>query len=262
MEKGFCRFGTSCRYSHRPPKVIEEQNKKIESLENNTAKLLKQVADQDVMIKDLKKELYERECKEMKSLQGQIDDLVEKNMEKERAIKKLENDFNWHFSNIANLSIDVIEEEKEEAVVDDKKEKQVAIEEVIVSQERCMAETIKKATITYAHMWLNQVEKLEAEIRKIKKNDKDLGTTLRMKCNDFCNRLDKIEVNEELCEDVIEKIVNLREFLSFAERKPNIERNLRSIVNCKKYLSGYIYYPKRPSQIPLSSCCNKCALSS
>ena len=137
MERGFCRFGTSCRYSHRPPKVIEEQNKKIEALENNTAKLLKQVADQDVMIKDLKKELYERECKEMKSLQGQIDDLVEKNMEKEKAI--------------ANLSIDIIEEEKEEAVVDDKKEKQVAIEEVIVSQETCKAETGKKATIKYAH---------------------------------------------------------------------------------------------------------------
>ena len=40
MEKGFCRFGTSCRYSHRPPKVIEEQNKKIESLENNTCLLI------------------------------------------------------------------------------------------------------------------------------------------------------------------------------------------------------------------------------
>ena len=278
MEKGFCRFGTSCRYSHRPPKVIEEQNKKIESLENNTAKLLKQVADQDDMIKDLKKELYERECKEMKSLQGQIDDLVEKNMEKERAIKIPQNDFNFIRFPDHNLSIDAIEDEEEEAVLTeavvndkndekekqgDKKEKQGGtIEEVIVSQERCMAETIKKATITYAHMWLNQVEKLEAEIRKIKKNDKDLGTTLRMKCNDFCNRLDKIEVNEELCEDVIEKIVNLREFLSFAERKPNIERNLRSIVNCKKYLRGYIYYPKRPSQISLSSCCNKCALSS
>ena len=77
MEKGFCRFGTSCRYSHRPPKVIEEQNQKIESLENNTAKLLKQVADQEVMIKDIKEMLYEREYKEMKSLQGKIDDLVE-----------------------------------------------------------------------------------------------------------------------------------------------------------------------------------------
>ena len=58
-------------------KVIEEQNQKIQSLENNTAKLLKQIADQEVMIKDLQKKLYEREYKEMKSLQGQIDDLVE-----------------------------------------------------------------------------------------------------------------------------------------------------------------------------------------
>ena len=218
MEKGFCRFGKSCRYSHRPPKVIEEQNQKIESLENNTAKLLKQVADQDVMIKDLKKKLYEREFKEIRSLQGQIDDLVEKNMEKERAIKQLENVFN-------DMKVNCVVEEAllTEAVVNDKKEKQVIIEEVLVSQESCKAETVKKATIKYVHKCLKQVEKLEAEIRKIKKNDEDLGTTLRTKCNDFCNRLDEIEVNEELCEDVTEKLENLREFLSFSERKPNKE---------------------------------------
>ena len=49
---------------------------------------------------------------------------------------------------------------------------------------------------------LKQVEKLEAEIGKFKKNAEDLGTTLRTKCNEFFNRLDEIEVNEELCEDV------------------------------------------------------------
>ena len=257
MEKGFCRFGKSCRYSHRPPKVIEEQNQKMESLENNTAKLLKQVADQDVMIKDLKMKLYEREFKEIRSLQGQIDDLVEKNMEKERAIKQLENVFN-------DMKVNCVVEEAllTEAVVNDKKEKQVIIEEVLVSQESCKAETVKTATIKYVHKCLKQVEKLEAEIRKIKKNDEDLGTTLRTKCNDFCNRLDEIEVNEEICEDVTEKLENLREFLSFSERKPNKERNLRSIAHCRKYLRGYIYYPKRPSQIPLTSCCNRCILSS
>ena len=83
-----------------------------------------------------------------------------------------------------------------------------------------------------------------------------------MKCNDFCNRLDKIEVNEELCEDVTEIVENLRDFLSFAERKPNKERDLRSIVSCKEYLKRYINNPKRPSQILLSSCCNRCILSS
>ena len=238
-------------------KVIEEQNQKIQSLENNTAKLLKQVADQDVMIKDLKKKLYEREFKEIRSLQGQIDDLVEKNMEKERAIKQLENVFN-------DMKVNCVVEEAllTEAVVNDKKEEQVRIEEVLVSQESCKAETVKMATIKYVHKCLKQVEKLEAEINQIKRNAEDLRTTLRTKCNDFCNRLDEIEVNEELCEDVVEKLVNLREFLSFSEKKPNKERNLRSIAHCRKYLRGYIYYPKRPSQIPLSSCCNRCVLSS
>ena len=56
-ENGFCKFGTSCRYSHRVSKDIEESNKKIESLEEVTKKLSKQVADQDNEIKALKLEL-------------------------------------------------------------------------------------------------------------------------------------------------------------------------------------------------------------
>ena len=56
---------------------------------------------------------------------------------------------------------------------------------------------------------------------------------LKTKCNDFCNRLDEIEVNEELCEDVTEKLENLREFLSFSERKPNKERNKSSYFRVK-----------------------------
>ena len=103
---------------------------------------------------------------------------------------------------------------------------------------------------------------MEADISKIRKNAKDLGTTLTIKCKEFFNRLDQIEVNEELCEDVTEIVENLREVLSFTAMKPNKERNLRSIVSCKEYLRGYINDPKRPSQIHLSSCCNKCALSS
>ena len=59
-----------------------------------------------------------------------IYDLVEKNMEKERAIKILQNDFNFIRFPDHNFSIDAIEDEEEEAVlteavpvVDDKKEK-------------------------------------------------------------------------------------------------------------------------------------------
>ena len=50
----------------------------------------------------------------------------------------------------------------------------------------------------------------------------------------FCKGIDDIEVKEELCEEVIERMVNLKEFLSFSEKAPDKERNLRSILNCNK----------------------------
>ena len=93
-ENGFCKFGTSCRYSHRVPKEIEENNKKIESLEEVTKKLSKQVADQDDVIKALKLELCQIGNVELKGLKKQIDDLIKSNSEKERAIEKLEVDLN------------------------------------------------------------------------------------------------------------------------------------------------------------------------
>ena len=93
-DNGFCKFGTSCRYSHRVPKEIEENNKKVESLEEVTKKLSKQVADQDAEIKALKLELCQIENVQLKGLRKQVDDLIKSNDEKERAIKKLEVDFN------------------------------------------------------------------------------------------------------------------------------------------------------------------------
>ena len=93
-ENGFCKFGTRCRYSHRVSKEIEENNQKIESLEEVTKKLSKQVADQDAEIKALKLELCQIANVELKGLRKQIDDLIKGNDEKEKAIKKLEVDFN------------------------------------------------------------------------------------------------------------------------------------------------------------------------
>ena len=248
---GFCRFGTSCRYSHKLPKEVEEQNKKIESIEKVNALLSKQVKDQNDEIRGLKSRLIEIETRELKSLQKQINDLAKNNCEKETAIK-----------NIMKISKS---KESGEEINNEKNQRQengnVTLEEVVVTEERCEAETIKEATIKYAHKCLTQVEKLEEELRKIKKNADDLGTTLKAKCNFFFERLDDIEVSEELCEEVIEKIVNLREYLSFTEKKPDKERNLKTILNCKKYLKGYIKYPKRPSQMPKIQCCKKCLRS-
>ena len=71
---------------------MEDQNKKIDSLEVITEKLSKQVADQNNEIKDLKIKLVESENRTLKRLQQQIDALVESNDQKERDIKDLERD--------------------------------------------------------------------------------------------------------------------------------------------------------------------------
>ena len=57
-------------------------------------------------------------------------------------------------------------------------------------------------------------------------------------------------------------LMSLKEFLSFAEKKPDKQRNLKSILDCKRYLMGFIKYPKRPSQITQTNCCKVCSLSS
>ena len=157
MEKGFCRFGTSCRYSHRPPKIIEEQNKKIETLENNAAKLLQQVTDQDAIIKDLKKKLFERECKEVKSLQKQIDNLVLKNDEKEKAIKKLETDFN---------------DFKENCITEDINED----EDVELEQPK-HSSYIEKALV--------QLDKTKIEMEKMRKNTRDAKVQIEILCQEL-----------------------------------------------------------------------------
>ena len=189
--------------------------------------------------------MIEIESRELKSLQKQINDLAKNNSKKETAINEINDEMDMEVEQPSRIEDNVSLEEH----VED-------------SEERCEAEIIKKATLKYAHKCLIQVEELEAEISKIRKNAANLGSTLKIKSNNFCEKLDEIEVKEELCEDVLEKVLNLREYLSFSDKKPDKERNLKSILTCKKYLKGYLKYPKRPSQIPISDCCKVCILSS
>ena len=166
MEKGFCRFGSSCRYSHRPPKIVEEQSKKIESLENKTANLFKLVTDQDVIIKDLKKKLFERECREIKSLQKQIDDLVQKNDDKERAIKKLETEFN-DFKGY-DQDDDEVDEVEEEIELDE------------TSMSPVQKSKAKKKHPVYVETHLQYVKELEREVKKLSTKSKHARDVLKL----------------------------------------------------------------------------------
>ena len=70
---------------------------------------------------------------------------------------------------------------KEDVLNNKIKEIQGQVHEVSETEESCKAETINKATIKYANKCLDEVEKVEVEFKKIKKNDNNLGFTLMTK---------------------------------------------------------------------------------
>ena len=84
MENGFCKFGTKCSYSHRLPKIIEDQNIKIEALE-------RMIESQNETINYLKVKMLENHRRELDHLQSQINLLKSQNSAKENLIKKLDN---------------------------------------------------------------------------------------------------------------------------------------------------------------------------
>ena len=232
----FCKFGTSCRYSHRLPKEVEEQNKKIESIEKANSMLSKQVEDQNDTIKELKSRLIEIENRELKSLQKQINELAKNISEKETAIQNYR----------------VLGEETH-----DREEEQ---DQIYAADDECQAEKIKEATIELAQKWLVPIDNTEAEIKKIRKNAKDSKKCVQTKCKNLDDQLDEMPIDQELCEDVSEQMFMLQDCLfSPVESK---ETSLAKITACKNYLKDFLNEPRRPPQTPLDNCCNKCLLKS
>ena len=83
LQRGFCKFDSKCSYSHRLPKMYEDQNMKIEALE-------RQINDQNETIKDLKIKMIEYQKTQVEQLQTQINDLKLKINEKEVQIQKID----------------------------------------------------------------------------------------------------------------------------------------------------------------------------
>ena len=189
---GFCRFGTSCRYSHRLPKEVEEQNHKIESIEKINAKLSKQIDDQNEEIKKLKSKLLEFESRELKNLQMQINDLVKNNNEKEIVIKKLN-------SRETNEEEEVELDERADSsgeFQDDKENDEIEVEETELD------------------------EAAEAENLQEKENNSDEETDKKVECD--------YEYSEYLRIKLVEKLRNLKVELS--KLRKNSTKQIRSKV--------------------------------
>ncbi len=170
---GFCRFGANCKYSHKLPQEIYEQNKKIISLEKVTAKLTKQVEEQDDQIKDLKRQLLESESRELMRLQKQINDLARKNEEKGKALAKLEEDFKKF--KVQDFIV--------EKVVEDQGKEEEAVESVEVEKEKFEKEFLKNLDI------------LEGGVKKVRNFGTTNSTQLRSKVKIFNTNMQKIKKN-------------------------------------------------------------------
>ena len=223
---GFCRFGTSCRYSHRLPKEIEELNNKIKSLEKLTAELSRLVADQNNEIKDLKSRLLEIESNELKKLKNQIDDLVKNNNEKVKAIKELNEDLSDN---------DKVSEEVEEEVEN--------LEAKLNKNENvCLAEKVQTSTIKF-------VRKVRVYLTLMEGDVKEAGIkTWREHYQARCGQIDSWKqglegLGEILCPKTILELTLLEDFLSQPVTNNDREKALMQIKKCNKNLTDYSKEP-------------------
>ena len=139
--------------------------------------ITQKVADQNEEIKTLKRDLLDTKSKELKNLQYQITSLIKSNDEKEKAIRTVEEEL-------------LMEVEENDDV--GKEQIHVSVEDAVGCEEVCEAETIKKGTIEYAQKCLPHVEKLQLELKKLKNNTPDLNKILVTKCQEYCERLERI----------------------------------------------------------------------
>ena len=114
MLNGFCKFGSSCRYSHRLPKHVEDQNERIKAMEkeingqngkikiveNKNTALEKMIEDQNLTIRKLQLQLSTQYEKEIEDLKKDIEKLNVANNEKEKTLKSLVKSLNELEENI------------------------------------------------------------------------------------------------------------------------------------------------------------------
>ena len=125
-ERGFCKYGSHCRFDHRPPKYIRSIVSRLEALEKENLKLLKVIEDQKEICDNNKT------IKDVEKILKQIDDLKQGNDEKELAIKRLEED-------IGNLKADKTqnaENLKEKAEESVQESEDIVFETLIASRKK------------------------------------------------------------------------------------------------------------------------------
>ena len=158
--------------------------------------------------------MFERECNELKSLQKQIDVLVQKNDEKEKAIKKLETDVN-----------DI----KDNCITEDSSDEDEDVEQEMSKH----SAYIEKALV--------QVDETKIEIEKMRKNTRDAKVQIEKLCQELTSLPFKFGFSTKVrFDNYWDPVEELMEFVKSNETKMDKETCLTKIMKLKQQLQWII----------------------
>ena len=151
----------------------------------------------------------------LKSLQKQIDVLVQKNDEKEKAIKKLETDVN-----------DI----KDNCIAEDSGDE---YEDINEDEEHDISSCLEKAFV--------QLDETKKEIEKIRKNTRDAKVQIEKLCQELTSLPSRFGFSDKIkLDNYWDPVEELKEFVKSNETKMDKETCLTKIMKLKQQLQWII----------------------
>ena len=220
MLNGFCKFGSSCRYSHRLPKNVEDQNEKIKAIEeeikvqnekiknaeNKNVTLEKMVEDQNLTIRKLQLQLSTQYEKEIETLKKDIENLNVANNEKELSIKSI------------TKSLNELEEKVDDAISDDYED--------VNEDEPFYSSYVDKA--------LALVDETKDEIDKMRRNTREAKLKVEKLCEELTSLPSKCKMTP--ISSYSGPIEKLEEFAKSNETKMDKDTCLTKLMDLKNQL--------------------------
>ena len=240
MLNGFCRFGSSCRYSHRLPKNVEDQNEKIKAIEeeikiqngkikvaeNKNITLEKMVENQNFTIRKLQLELSSQYEKEIEYFKKEIEFLKMANNEKEMSLKALKKSLNELEEKVESKDDNEETDDKEDEEIDSSNEDED------IDEDEC-SELEMPSWPTYMEKALFQVCKTRVDIGIMGKNAK-------VQVEKLCQELTRLPVRCRVTPKAKywDPVEEFKEFVKSNETKKDKDTCLTKIMNLKQKLES------------------------
>ena len=207
-ERGYCKYGDTCRFDHRPPKYFRSLISRLDTLEKENERLVKVIKDQDKRIEKIAKkgEITNSQNKEaaLDRIQAQIDEWEGKQKKAiSEAIKKLARGIDeknrWFNTTIEIVKDRVTHLESLEDQDDDEEEGCAELQET--SEERdneCNEQAEENKVQTFIKKSLEIIDDMEKDVQKLRKNacQKDIREKFLLYWNKIENETKYLDQNK------------------------------------------------------------------